>query len=209
MHALFVHGMGRSPLSGARLLWSLRRQGISISVFSYVVTFQAFDAIVQRLARQILRLAKQGDYVLIGHSLGGVLIRSAITRLPEGTRLPKRVFLLGSPVSPSRIATFLRKNWLYWLLTQDCGQLLASAERMEQIPACEVPTTSIVGTKGFHGRFSPFGNEPNDGAVTESELFATWIDEEIRLPVTHTFMSSTCSVTEAILHRLFPQPDSP
>jgi len=50
--------------------------------------FQNFAQISNRLSSQIVRLADDGEYILIGHSLGGLLLRSALAALPMGTRAP-------------------------------------------------------------------------------------------------------------------------
>lgn len=204
MQALFVHGMGRTPLSAMPLLWKLKRQRVKPYWFYYTVTFEKFASISERLQRKIARIASQGDYVLIGHSLGGVLIRDALAKLPEGTLPPKRVFLLGSPIRPSRIAYLLRNNLLYRLVTQDCGQLLASEDRMGCVAPCEVPTTCIVGTYSAPGLGRLFGKEENDSVVSRSEITADWITEEIQLPVSHSFMSSSGLVCNAVTERIPP-----
>ena len=129
MQALFVHGMGRTPMSGWRLLARLKAKGIESSSFGYAATFQDFTAIRKRLVKKITALGAHGDYVLIGHSLGGVLLRAAVASLPTGTRLPRRVFLLASPVRPSRIAQKLQRNWVFRILAGDCGQLLGSEDQ--------------------------------------------------------------------------------
>jgi pimeloyl-ACP methyl ester carboxylesterase len=202
MQALFVHGMGRSPISAIPFLWRLKSRGVAPSTFFYSVTFETFDVIQARLCETILGVAARGEYVLVGHSLGGVLIRSALASLPASTPLPNRVFLLGSPVMPSRIARAVRHNWLFRLVTRDCGQLLSSEERMQKIAPCNVPTTSIVGTRGLYGRFSPFGDEPNDGVVASSEVGAAWITEEIRIPATHWFMPANKKIWQLVIERM-------
>ncbi|MDD1611798.1 MAG: hypothetical protein LUQ57_01510 [Methylococcaceae bacterium] len=42
MQALFVHGMGRSPLSGWPILLRLNANGMKVSTFRYLATFQVF-----------------------------------------------------------------------------------------------------------------------------------------------------------------------
>ena len=209
VHALFVHGMGRSPLSGWRLLVRLKAQGIVPHAFGYATPFQDFAAIRNRLVTRIHALAAQGDYVLIGHSLGGVLLRAALASLPAGTRLPRQIFLLASPVKPARLAQKLQRNWIFRVLAGDCGQLLASQARMAQIEPGSIlinsiPVTSIVGVKGWKGRLSPFSGEVNDGIVSVSEVSAQWIAEEIRVPVLHTYMPSSRQVAQIILERIAP-----
>jgi hypothetical protein len=202
MQALFVHGMGRSPLSGWPILLRLKANGWTVGTFGYLATFQDFSSIRTRLAAKISALAEQGDYVLIGHSLGGVLLRAAVASLPGGTRLPRRIFLLGSPVKPARLALKLQNHRLYRILTGDCGHLLSSETRMSAIGPAPVPTTSIVGVSGLTGKYSPFDGEPNDGIVSVSEASAEWIAEEIHIPVMHTFLPWSQRVAKIILDRV-------
>jgi hypothetical protein len=109
---------------------------------------------------------------------------------------------MGSPVRPARVAKYLGRNWLFRMATRDCGQLLGSEERMATIPACSVPCTSFVGTRGINGKIGFFGDEVNDGVVSESEIAAPWITEEIRVPVVHSFMASSRRITKMILERV-------
>ena len=200
MIVLFVHGMGRTPLSGWRLLHRLRRAGLKTTTFAYSVALNNFDAIVALLRAQITSLAATEDYIVIGHSLGGVLLRAALNSLPPGTALPRHVYLLGSPILPSRIATRLQRNWLFRTLTRDCGQLLGSVDRMNAIGPPAVPVTGIVGTRGIANRFGIFGDEVNDGLVSVSEVGAPWLTRCVEVPVFHTLLPSSARVADIILH---------
>lgn len=124
MKVLFVHGMGRTSISGWPLLLRLQLTGFQTTTFGYSATLESFDSITARLRKRISLLTEGDDYVVIGHSLGGVLLRAALNSLPSGTKLPKKVYLLGSPMRPSRIASKLRSNIIYRTITGDCGQLL-------------------------------------------------------------------------------------
>jgi pimeloyl-ACP methyl ester carboxylesterase len=202
MQILFIHGMGRTPLSGAPMLFYLRKNGYCTETFGYFAAIADFNTIRDRLSTKIAHIAAQGDYILIGHSLGGVLLRSALSELSATIKLPTHVFLLGSPVSASRMAKKLSERLLFRLLTGDCGQLLSSEERMAKIASLSVPNTSIVGIKGINGNYSPFLEEPNDGIVAVSEVSAQWIEEEIRVPVMHTFLPSDAVVSNALIRVL-------
>ena len=198
--------MGRSPLSGWPLLWHLRRAGVRTRTFGYIVSLDDFAAIRRRLVARISGLAAQGEYVLIGHSLGGVLIRAAVNALPAGTAHPGHIFLLGSPHEPSRLARRLGGNPVYRALTRDCGQLLGSPERMAAVGAVSVPTTSIAGTGGPSRRFTPFHDEPNDGVVSLAEVSAAWIADQVQLPTLHTLLPMSRRVAHIILERLAREP---
>ena len=200
MQALFVHGMGRSPLSGWPVLRRLRRAGLLTSTFGYVVSLDDFASIRRRLIGRIGALAAQGDYVLIGHSLGGVLIRAAVNGLPADTPRPRHIFLLGSPQQPARLAQKLGTNRVYRVLTRDCGQLLGSPERMAAVGAVTVPTTSIAGVGGPWR--AVFRGELNDGVVALAEVSAEWITDQVQVPTMHTLLPMSRGVAQIILQRL-------
>lgn len=202
MQTLFVHGMGRSPLSGWPLLRQLKHAGHATASFGYIVSRDDFSTITARLVARMIKLAALGDYVLIGHSLGGVLLRAAVDALPPGTRHPHHVFLLGSPTQPARLAQLLQDKLLFRLTTRDCGQLLGSKTRMLGIPRLSAPTTVVIGTLGISAKHGPFGREENDGVVSASEVAADWTSDEVRVPVVHTLLPSSRLVSKIILQRL-------
>ena len=181
------------------MLRKLKQGGIKTSTFAYVVTLQDFASIQRRLVERISTLTEQGDTMLIGHSLGGVLLRAAINALPDDTRAPLHLFMLGSPVQPARLAQALGSNFLYRAFTRDCGQLLGSDARMAAVGAVNVPTTSIVGVRGLPLSHGPFRNEANDGVVALSEASAPWITHQVRLHTVHTLLPSSVEVAEVIL----------
>lgn len=180
----------------------LRRAGLETTTFSYLVAFEKYDTIVARLRARLSLLAATDDYIVIGHSLGGVLLRTALNSLPPGSALPRRVYLLGSPVLASRIATRLKNNGLFRVLAGDCGQLLGSSDRMNVIGPLTVPTMGIVGIRGMSGRYTPFGDEANDGLVSVSEVAASWLSSCVHVPVFHTLLPSSTLVANLIVQDL-------
>lgn len=188
------------------MLRHLRNAGLSIQTFGYLASLERFASIQQRLAKIVSEIAESRPYVVVGHSLGGVLIRSALSALPENVKPPEHVFLLGSPMQSSRLATQMRRNPLYRTLTGDCGQLLASPERMKEIGALSVRTTGIAGIRGLTGHRSPFGHEPNDGVVSLSEVSAPWLSTQLQIPVIHTWLPASRRVAEIILQQIASEP---
>jgi hypothetical protein len=202
MVVLFVHGMGRSPLSGWPLLYQLRRAGLKTESFGYVAALESFESIVARLQGRIERVARLDSYVVIGHSLGGVLLRAALNSMQGGIAQPRHLYLLGSPILPSRLAVKLRENIIFRALTGDCGQLLGSGDRMNSIGSVKATVTGIAGVCGLIGAHSPFGQEANDGVVAVSEVSAEWFSVQVEVPVAHTFLPSSTAVANIILRGL-------
>lgn len=193
---LFVHGLGRSPLCGAALLRQLRYAGCRTSSFAYLAALESLDRIVSRLTRNLQVLARRGDYLLIGHSLGGVLLRMALQRLPAGTRLPCRLVLVASPVKSPRMARWGQKNRLLQLFSSECGALLASRSRMAQLGAPPVPTLCVVGTRGMEKTRRAFFGQANDGILSVFEVEAPWAEEVWHVDDDHLELPSNAQLIE-------------
>ena len=202
MFVLFVHGMGRSPLSGWPMLYRLRRAGCRTETFGYMAAVESFESIKRRLVTKISKLATGEPYFLVGHSLGGVLIRAALNSLPEHVSRPRHVFLLGSPIHSPRLAVRLKDNLLFRALAGDCGQMLASGSRMSEIGPLTERTTGIAGVRGLAKTRRAFGDEPNDGVVSLSEVSADWLPNQKQVPVIHTFLPASGRVSEEILRAI-------
>ena len=204
VRVLFVHGMGRTPLSGWPLLHRLKQAGLQTTTFGYLTAIEDFATIRRRLVSRLTEIARAEDYVLIGHSLGGVLIRAALNMLPQPVKRPRHVFLLGSPIQAARLAVRMQRNVLYRAITGDCGQLLVSPERMNEIGALHELATSIVGICRIANGKGPFGNEPNDGIVSVGEASAPWLSDQRQVPVFHTLLPASGKVEKLILREIVP-----
>lgn len=203
MNVVLVHGLWRTPLSFLPLERGLRRWGHQADQFGYAAVAQRYDAILGRLVQRLERLAGEGPYAVIGHSLGGVLLRSALARVSGPP--PRHLVMLGTPNRPPRLACRLEKRWAYRRLMGECGSCLASRAFYERLPAPGVPYTIIAGTAGLRGRWSPFGNEPNDGIVAVSETRIREDDPLVLLPATHTFMMNNSRVHAVVRRALDPR----
>ena len=197
MRALIVHGMGRTPVAAAQLAYRLGRAGIPAGLFGYIAAFQDFDAIAIRLTARLQRLASGGPYIVVGHSLGGLLLRAAIAKLPPGTPLPAHLFLVGSPHRSPRLARRLRDRCFYRLFSGDSGRMLADPARMRRLPLPDVPVTVIAGTTGVR---RPFKGRANDGIVTVDEAGIGGL-ELVPVSAIHTFLLNSAEVFEHILAR--------
>lgn len=200
---VLVHGMGRTPLSMWRLARTLRRSGFVPELFGYVAAWERFEDIVGRL-RVVLEAAAGDDYVVVGHSLGGLLLRAAVASLPAGVRRPRRIIMLATPNHAPRLARRFEHVWWYRMLNGDAGRLLASESRLLAIPVPDVPCTIIAGTRGIRGRWSPFGDEPNDGLVAAAETELAGHGEWMSLPLRHPFIMNDARVRDLVRDRCAP-----
>jgi hypothetical protein len=196
---VLVHGMGRTPLSMWRLARTLRQAGFATEQFGYFAASQSIDSIVTRLRARLEQMS--GDYIVVGHSLGGLLLRAAIGSLPPSARRPRRIIMLATPNHSPRLARRFERAWWYRLLNGDAGKLLADESRLDAIPAVDVPCTIIAGTRGINGRWSPFRGDANDGIVSIDEAQLAGADEWITLPLMHPFIMNDKRVREIVVER--------
>ncbi|HEU4952841.1 MAG TPA: hypothetical protein VFT46_12900 [Holophagaceae bacterium] len=172
----------------------LRSRGIRCETFGYFAGTASFEVIAARLARRLEALPE--GYLAVGHSLGGLLLRRAISELPSHAR-PAHLFLLGTPNHPSSLAQRLAHRPIYRALTGDAGQLLADGDRMNGLDALDLPTTVIAGTAGPRSMRAPFGRELNDGVVALSETRLAGAELHA-LPLLHTFLMNSAKVADLI-----------
>jgi hypothetical protein len=196
MRLLLIHGMGRSPLSLALLGRRLARQGHSVHYFGYAAFLESFDQIVNRLVAAVRAAADSHPYALIGHSLGGILARAALPRLADMP--PRYLVMLAPPNQAPMLARRMYRQPLYRLATGDCGGRLADSAFYASLPQPTVHTMIIAGTAGPRGRWSPFGDRPNDGVVAVEETRLGGDSEVILVPSIHTLIMNSPRVTKAI-----------
>lgn len=199
---LLVHGMGRTPWSWwpAQRVW--RQAGWQVSRHGYFAGRGRVEghvaALQARLTALLSGLSADEPLLLVGHSLGGLLLRQALAAMD--CRDPRVcLVLLGSPVRAARLAVRLRHRWLFRMLTGDAGQMLADEARMAQVTAPQVPVLAFEGTLGWRGRGSPFGMESNDGVVAASELRTHWGPalRPVRLP--HACLPASTAMAREVL----------
>lgn len=202
MKILFVHGLGATRFDFFPSACRLSKLGYKTAALSYFASLQTLDSIRKRLQHQLEEIASAGDYAVVGHSLGGVLLREALLSLAPAVHQPKHLFLLGSPIVATRSNTYLSRYPMHNLLFGQCGQLVASPERMRAIGLPAIPTTCVVGTKPFPGRFSLLGKAPNDGIVLEAELCLALFSDVVRISATHPLLPFSAHLPGIIHERL-------
>jgi hypothetical protein len=195
MQAILIHGMGRTPASLLILALRLRTAGIRSRFFAYSAAFERWEACVNRLEKLIYRHTRDDDFIIIGHSLGTVLTRGV---LPKLTHKPVACFFLAPPTKACLAAQKLAPSRLYKMLTGEMGQLLANPQFMKSLSPPDVPTKIYSGINGLRGRYSPFGEQANDGVLSVEETLLPAIPYETVAAV-HTFIMNKKAVAEDIV----------
>ena len=206
MRVLLIHGLARTPLSLLGLARDLRRTGHRPELVAYSGALESYRGIVGRVRRRLEAAALRGEpYAVIGHSLGGVIVRAALDQWPATWPLPRHLVMLGTPNRVPRLARRFHRWWPYRLVNGQCGQLLAEPRFFAGLPRPAVPTTVIAGTKSWPRAISLFGGVPNDGVVAVDEARLDPAAELIELRASHTFMMNNRRVRAAIRELLAGQ----
>jgi pimeloyl-ACP methyl ester carboxylesterase len=200
MDVILIHGMGRTPVSMLRLRHHLRRAGHHPMLFGYSPTFESLQGATGRLVRLIERRVETAPYALVGHSLGTVIIRSALGQLEN--RMPAACFFLSPPMVACRAAKFFSRFWLYKVLAGEMGQLLADDAFMQRLPMPPAFTRIYVGTGGPRTRWYPFGMEANDLILSVAEATGRFKALSVEVPALHTFIMHSPQVYDDIIRSL-------
>jgi pimeloyl-ACP methyl ester carboxylesterase len=194
MDMVLVHGMGRTPLSMLRLRRRLKRAGHTPILFGYSPTFETLQGASARLVSLIERRVDPANYALVGHSLGTVIIRSALGQLEN--RAPSACLFLAPPMLACKAARYFSRFRLYKWITGEMGYLLAQNAFMRGLPMPTVPTRIYAGVGGPRASWLPFGMEANDGVLGLSEVGGRFATEVIQVPSLHTFIMNSPQVCD-------------
>lgn len=175
VHGLYMSGAFMRPLAAR-----LQRYGWRPVTFTYASVRVDAQANAERL-RELLRQLAEPTVHLVGHSLGGLVVRLALV---EAETLPLgRVVTLGTPHEGSHIARWLGGHGLGAIV----GRAAAALD-------CALPPWqgqrelgSIAGTLPVGlGRVVPGLSTPNDGTVMVAETRLAGMSDHLCLPVSHT-----------------------
>lgn len=196
---VLVHGLWVSGWSMAVMRRRLARRGFAAYVFSYPSVRHDLLENAEALHRYIVGLGAPRVH-LVGHSLGGLIIRALLHRHPEAPIA--RVVTLGSPHRGNYPAAVLaRWHWGRRLTGRSVEQLLAGLAEHWQLHGRALGT--IAGDQAFGlGRLFPGLPRPSDGAVALAEARLPSAADHVTLHVSHTAMLFSTVVVDQVTHFL-------
>lgn len=203
MRVFLIHGMGRTPRSLLPLAGDLEKAGFRTAVFGYQVRRESFEDIAQgflRFVQNNLRDAEtsDGEYAIVGHSLGNIITRHISGALPPGWT---RFVMMAPPNRPAYLAQRLRNRLLFQGLTGSAGQNLGDPSFYAELPIPSVATLVFAGDLGAWGRLLPRGERASDGVVSVEETRLEGADHRI-VPAVHTLIMNHPRVRAEILQFL-------
>ncbi|WP_018934704.1 alpha/beta fold hydrolase [Thioalkalivibrio sp. ALJ24] len=192
-----LHGWHMTGVEMALLRRRLRAAGYRVRAFRYPSRRAAPEEVARALAAWLETLPDDMVH-LVGHSLGGVILRHLFTVAP--VQRPGRVVMLGSPLQGSRVAARLASGRAgrWWLgRALDRGLLGGSPVlRGRQVGM-------IAGTRGrFPGPLLAELPEPHDGLVAVEETRGPEVSRHLQAPVNHMGLILSDPVARAVAHFL-------
>ena len=176
---LLVHGIWNARHWLAPFAARLRREGMAPGLFGYASILAGPEAGAGHL---IDHLRRRPTPLLVGHSLGGLVILEALRRAPD---LPvERVVCLGSPLKGSGVAVALgSRPGLSWTLGRSRDLLMRGCPPWDG--RAEIGVVAGDHARGVGGFFARMDG-PSDGTVALSETRLAGIADHCVVPASHT-----------------------
>lgn len=176
---LLVHGIWNARHWLAPFAARLRREGLRPGLFGYASILAGPEVGADRLVEHLRR---RPTSLLVGHSLGGLVILEALRRAPD---LPvDRVVCLGSPLKGSGVAAALgERPGLSWTLGRSRDLLVRGCPPWEG--RAEIGVVAGDHARGVGGLFTRMDG-PSDGTVALSETRLPGIADHCVVPASHT-----------------------
>jgi pimeloyl-ACP methyl ester carboxylesterase len=180
---VLVPGLWLPAWSLVRLARRLSREGFAVRRFAYPSVRSDLRRNAARLNAYLAALDAPVIH-LVGHSLGGIVIRALFHYYPE--QRPGRIVTIASPHQGSRVAVRLRRvRPMRALVGASIGDLLAGETAAWALPPREIGVIQGSLPVGLGRLFCRLAR-PHDGLLGHAEGALPGATDRIELPVSHT-----------------------
>jgi pimeloyl-ACP methyl ester carboxylesterase len=200
------HGIVRSAASLWRLERTLRAHGYDVLNPSYPSTSATIEEHAERLAGAVAdHLRARGDapaISFVGHSMGGLVIRSYLSRQDAVT--PAACVFLGTPHRGAMLADVRCDTLLFRAALGDRAgpQLRPAAPIYGSLAPLPCPAGNVVGGLRDGAGFSAVIPGDDDGTVAVGEAHLPEEADAVTLPAGHTYLPVSPEVHVQVLHFL-------
>ena len=178
----------------AYLARGLRAQGHECQRYAYPTVHRDLSYNVERLYHYLRQHRLDGSH-LVGHSLGGLLIRAMMRAHPEYPL--GRVVMLGTPLHSSYVAQCFARHAMSRVLL---GRSVPQAwDRADVAQGFSAEVGMIAGNAGVGlGMLFPGLASPHDGTISVAETQDPALTDHIVLPVSHSSLLLSSRVVAEI-----------
>ncbi|CAM3553590.1 Alpha/beta hydrolase family protein [Vibrio aerogenes CECT 7868] len=188
IHGLYMHGVVMQPLSQL-----LAGKGYTTDVISYNSVSIEEDDVFRSIDKLI---DPSGNNILVGHSLGGLMIKHYLTARQVTAEQVSHVIAIGSPLQGASIVDAIQALGLGQILGNSTDYGLENHNSDWCFPQ---KLGCIAGTMAIGFRPLLIGNtHPSDGTVTLEETKITGMTDHLEINHTHTSLIFSAEVAEQI-----------
>lgn len=199
------HGLGRSDTAMWRIEDKLEQAGFEVCSIDYDTIGESVFHVLQQATDEIDDcIHSAGRIHFVGHSLGGLVIKSYLSIRPEFSTQYNlgEVVMVGTPNKGSEVADHLKGHMLMNLDGGIGKALMTGSDTLgKQIPELDIEVGVIAGTDGSAAT-SQYFKGPNDGLVSVESAKFSKMKDFITLNVSHSAMRYNKDVAEQIIHFL-------
>ena len=189
LHGLYMHGVVMLPLSQR-----LEKLGYKTKVISY----NTFSINQEEVFRAIDEALDEKDNVLLGHSLGGLMIKRYLASRKPTVEKISHVLALASPIKGASIAERIKGLGLGIMLGNAAEHGLMLHEDQWEFPQL---LGSISGTIPAGFRPILIGSEySSDGTVTVNETKIEGMADHVETSTTHSSILFSSKAIDQIDH---------
>ncbi len=211
---VLLHGLSRSARSMRRLEEQIALAGYRTLNWDYPGRRHSLPGLVDRF-RDLLAGLDEGDREggrkvhFVTHSLGGLIVRGALTREPVQVH-PGRIVMIAPPnkgvVLPGQKQFRKILGWLYGRPLLDVA---TPSEILDRLGAPAAELGIIAGTRQFHWA-NPSSwitawahrHQPHDGTVEVARTRLDGMDDFIEVDASHTFICDKPDVIRQMVYFL-------
>ena len=191
LHGLYMHGLVMQPLSQ-----KLKKLGYETQVLSYNTVSINEESLFGSIEKALNPLTAN---VLVGHSLGGLMIKRYLASRKPSSNLVSHVVAIGSPLKGASIVTRIQDLGFGAMLGNSPYHGLNKHEDVWTFPQ---KLGSIAGTMAIGARpiLMRRDNTMSDGTVTVDETRLEGMQDHIEMKQTHTSLIYNTYVPTQIDH---------
>jgi pimeloyl-ACP methyl ester carboxylesterase len=199
---IVLHGIVRSSKSMYTVADDLRKEGFTVFPMEYPSTQISIEQAVEYLDSIIQNLDGIEELHLVGHSMGGLVIRAWFAEHSDPR--VKRVVMLGTPNYGAEMADLVRRNLLFRAVFGPAGQqLVTDADGVIlQLPTPQCEFAVIAGARGNDTGWNPFIPGDDDGTVTLASARLAGAADFNTFPLLHHGLLGNHDVSAQIAHFL-------
>ncbi len=182
---ILLHGIVRSSKSIYKVADQLRAEGFAAFPMEYPSTQISIPEAAEQLDSVIRHLEGVEELHLVGHSMGGLVIRAWFDRHSDPR--VKRVVMLGTPNYGAELADYFKRNVLFRTIFGPAGRQLVTDDSglILKLPIPPVEFAVIAGGRGDGKGWNPLIPGDDDGTVTVQSVRLAGAADSSVIPVLH------------------------